>query len=81
MVSRELSEGMQGLAVVDPEAGAFQRMYKVGGARSLVGLKFFFRRPHETRTRRVKLNKLNADGNTYKGTDVHAKVGLVCHLT
>jgi hypothetical protein len=56
-------------------------MYKVGGARSLVGLEFFFRRPHETRTRRAKLNELNADGNTYKGTDVHAKVGLVCDIS
>jgi hypothetical protein len=29
----------------------------------------------------VKLNKLNADGSTYKGTDVHAKVGLVCDIS
>jgi hypothetical protein len=81
MGGREISEGMQGLAVVDPEAGAMERMLKVGGARSLVGLEFFFRQSHETRTRRVKLNKLNADGNTYKGTDVHAKVGLVCDIS
>jgi hypothetical protein len=78
---REIAEDMQGLAIVDPEAGAIERMYKVGGAKSLVGLEFFFRQPHETRTRRVELNKLNADGNTYKGTDVHAKVGLVCDIS
>lgn len=72
---REVSENMRGLAVTDPEAEAMERICKVGGAKSLVGLEFFFRQPHEIRTRRVKLNKLNADGSTYKGTDVHAKVG------
>lgn len=77
----EIAEEMQGLAVVDPEAAAMERMLKVGGARSLAGLEFFFRQPHEIRTRRVRLNKLNTDGNTYTGTDVNAKVGLVCDIS
>lgn len=65
----------------DPEGGAVARMYKIGGARSLVGLGFYYRPPQETRVRRVKLNKLNEDGNSYKGEDVQAKVGLIADIT
>jgi hypothetical protein len=72
---------LRGPAGEDPEGGAVVRMYKVGGARSLVGLEFYYRPPQETRARRVKLNKLNEDGNSYKGTDVQTKVGLVADIS
>jgi hypothetical protein len=74
---REMAEGLQGLSTDSAEGGEVERMYKVGGAKSLIGLEFFYKRPQENRARRVKLNQLNEDANTYKGTDVHAQVGLI----
>lgn len=74
---KEISEGLQGLTVGNAEGGEVERMYKVGGAKSLLGLEFFYRKPQEARARRVKLNQLNEDANTYKVMDVHEQVGLV----
>jgi hypothetical protein len=62
---------------LEEEEGIVQRMYKYAGALSLVGLEFYHRPVHELRTRRVRLDKLNPDGDSYKGTDVRADLGLV----
>jgi hypothetical protein len=59
------------------EEGTVAFLYKHAGARALVGLEFFYRQPREIRSRRVKLDKLNRDGDSYKVTDVQAKEGLV----
>jgi hypothetical protein len=72
-----MAEGIQGLTTYEAEGGEVERMYKIGGAKSLIGLEFQYRRPQEARARRVKLSKLNEDGDTYKGLDVRAQVGLV----
>jgi hypothetical protein len=71
-VGTKILEGLQGLTMENAEGGKVERMYKVGGAKSLLGLEFFYRRPQEARARRVKLDHLNGDANTYKGrTSMH----------
>jgi hypothetical protein len=72
-----LAEGIQGLSTDEAEGGEVERMYKIGGAKSLFGLEFQYRRPQNTTAKRVKHNKLNDSEDTYKGTDVRAQVGLV----
>jgi hypothetical protein len=66
--------------MIQKEEFTVEFLYKHGGARSLVGLELYYKGPQDRRTRRVKLVKLNADGNSYKATDVQADVGLVADI-
>jgi hypothetical protein len=64
-------------AELEEEKGTVRRMYEYAGARALVGIEFYHRPVHELRMRRVRLDKLNPDGDSYKGTDVRANLDLV----
>jgi hypothetical protein len=59
------------------DEGTVAFLYKHAGARALVGLEFFLWPPRDLRTRRVRVDKLNRDGDSYQVTDVHAQEGLV----
>jgi hypothetical protein len=52
------------------------RNNKLAGAISLVGLEFYVRNPAGLGTRRIRLERLNLDGKTYRALDVEAIVRL-----
>jgi hypothetical protein len=73
---RASSAGL-GLRAGEEEGGEVMGLMKWAGARALVGLEFFYRPVNELWRRRVRLDKVNANGESFKGTDVNADVGLV----